>query len=85
MGKSENQSAANTWPNVQSSNLDDWQKSAQKSAPGGDVDKLGWKTPDGIHLKALYTSEDVDGLQYTNSLPGFEPFVSVLYPAPPPA
>ncbi|MFZ4061905.1 MAG: methylmalonyl-CoA mutase [Polynucleobacter sp.] len=75
MGKSENQSAANTWPNVQSSNLDDWQKSAQKSAPGGDVDKLGWKTPDGIHLKALYTSEDVDGLQYTNSLPGFEPFV----------
>ncbi|MBU3594335.1 methylmalonyl-CoA mutase [Polynucleobacter sp. 71A-WALBACH] len=57
------------------SNLDAWKKSAQKSAPNGDVDKLGWKTPDGIHLKALYTAEDIEGLQYTHSLPGFEPFV----------
>ena len=75
MSNSEKKSAANAWPDVQSSNLDDWKKSAQKSAPNGDIDKLAWKTPDGIHLKALYTSEDVDGLQYTNSLPGFEPFV----------
>ncbi|QWE27673.1 methylmalonyl-CoA mutase [Polynucleobacter sp. AP-Ainpum-60-G11] len=57
------------------SNLDAWKKSAQKSAPNGDVDKLGWQTPDGIHLKALYTAEDTEGLQYTHSLPGFEPFV----------
>jgi methylmalonyl-CoA mutase len=55
--------------------LDAWKKSAQKSAPNGDVDKLGWKTPDGIHLKALYTAQDTEGLQYTHSLPGFEPFV----------
>ena len=66
---------SNTWPNVPDSNLDAWKKSAQKSAPNGDVDKLGWKTPDGIHLKALYTAEDIEGLQYTHSLPGFEPFV----------
>ena len=75
MSSIEKKSASNTWPNVPDSSLDAWKKSAQKSAPNGDVDKLGWKTPDGIHLKALYTSEDVDGLQYTNSLPGFEPFV----------
>ncbi|MBU3561431.1 methylmalonyl-CoA mutase [Polynucleobacter hallstattensis] len=55
--------------------LDAWKKSAQKSAPNGDVDKLGWQTPDGIHLKALYTVQDTEGLQYTHSLPGFEPFV----------
>ena len=67
--------SSNAWPEVPDSNLDAWKKSAQKSAPNGDVDKLGWSTPDGIHLKALYTSEDVNGLQYTNSLPGFEPFV----------
>jgi len=67
--------ASNTWPNVPDSNLDAWKKSAQKSAPNGDVDKLGWQTPDGIHLKALYTAEDTEGLQYTHSLPGFEPFV----------
>ena len=78
MSTSEKKSASNssnTWPNVPDSNLDAWKKSAQKSAPNGDVDKLGWQTPDGIHLKALYTAEDIDGLQYTHSLPGFEPFV----------
>ncbi|MDO8713216.1 MAG: methylmalonyl-CoA mutase [Polynucleobacter sp.] len=66
---------SNTWPDVPESTLDAWKKSAQKSAPNGDVDKLGWQTPDGIHLKALYTAEDIEGLQYTHSLPGFEPFV----------
>jgi len=75
MSRSENKSASNTWPNVPDSDLDAWKKSAQKSAPNGDVDKLGWQTPDGIHLKALYTAEDIEGLQYTHSLPGFEPFV----------
>ena len=67
--------SSSTWPNVPDSNLDAWKKSAQKSAPNGDVDRLGWQTPDGIHLKALYTAEDTEGLQYTHSLPGFEPFV----------
>ncbi len=75
MSASEKKSASATWPNVPDSNLDAWKKSAQKSAPNGDVDKLGWQTPDGIHLKALYTAEDIEGLQYTHSLPGFEPFV----------
>ena len=75
MSTSEKKPASNSWPSVPESNLDAWKKSAQKSAPNGDVDKLGWNTPDGIHLKALYTSEDTDDLQYTNSLPGFEPFV----------
>ncbi len=78
MSSNENKSVSNSsqsWPRVPESNVEAWKKSAQKSAPNGDVEKLGWNTPDGIHLKALYTSEDVQGLQYTNSLPGFEPFV----------
>ena len=73
--KKSSSNSSNTWPNVPDSNLDAWKKSAQKSAPNGDVDKLGWQTPDGIHLKALYTAQDTEGLQYTHSLPGFEPFV----------
>lgn len=75
MSSNEKKSASTTWPSVSESNLDDWKKSAQKSAPNGNVDELGWKTPDSIHLKALYTSADTEGLQYANSLPGFEPFV----------
>ena len=75
MSTDKKSSANNSWPSVPESNLEDWKKSAQKSAPDGKVDELGWQTPDGIHLKALYTAADTEALQYTNSLPGFEPFV----------
>ncbi len=55
--------------------LEDWGRAAAKSAPGGDVNALNWNTPDGISVKPLYTAEDVKDLPYTNTLPGFEPFI----------
>jgi methylmalonyl-CoA mutase len=55
--------------------LQDWAKSAAKSAPGGNVDALNWITPDGISVKPLYTAEDTANLAYTNTLPGFEPYL----------
>jgi len=57
------------------SNLEAWQKAAVKSAPGGDVNALNWKTPDGIIVKPLYTAADTNNLPYANTLPGFEPFL----------
>jgi methylmalonyl-CoA mutase len=33
-----------------------WRAAAARSAPGGDVDALGWRTPDGIVVKPLYTA-----------------------------
>ncbi len=57
------------------SNLEAWQKAAIKSAPGGDVSALNWKTPDGIIVKPLYTAADTENLPYVNTLPGFEPFL----------
>jgi methylmalonyl-CoA mutase len=81
MNANDKKSYKNTsaWPEVPESNLDDWKKAAQKSVqqsePKGNVGQLGWQTPDGIYIKALYTAEDIEGLQYTHSLPGFEPFV----------
>jgi methylmalonyl-CoA mutase len=73
---SDNKSSSNnSWPAFPESNLEAWKKAAQKSAPNGDVEKLGWNTPDGIQLKALYTAADTEGLNYINTLPGFEPFV----------
>jgi methylmalonyl-CoA mutase len=68
-------SSGSAWPAVPESNLDDWKTSAQKSAPNGDPEKLGWDTPDGIHIKALYTATDTQGLNYTDTLPGFEPYI----------
>ena len=52
-----------------------WHKAAAKSAPGGDVTALDWHTPDGIVVKPLYTAADLAGLPYTDTLPGFAPFV----------
>jgi methylmalonyl-CoA mutase len=63
------------WPKVEGVKLEDWIKSANKSAPNQDSTKLGWQTPDGIHLKALYTAQDTQDLPYTNTLPGFAPFI----------
>ena len=60
---------------LDSSGLEAWEKAAAKSAPGGDVSALNWKTPEGLVVKSLYTKQDVEGLQYTDTLPGFAPYV----------
>ena len=52
-----------------------WQKAAAKSAPGGDLRALDWRTPDGITVKALYTAEDTKDLPNANTVPGFEPYL----------
>ena len=62
-------------PNFKPSTLDAWNKAATKSAPGGDVAALNWLTPDGITVKPLYTAADLQGLKYTDTLPGFEPYL----------
>jgi len=55
--------------------LEAWAKAATQSAPGGRVEALNWLTPDGITVKPLYTAADTQDLPYTNTLPGFEPYV----------
>src|SRR6266581_4880507 len=62
-------------PPIPPASLEAWAKAAAKSAPGGDVNALSWHTPDGITVKPLYTAEDTAGLENTNTLPGFEPYV----------
>ncbi|MGJ7500143.1 methylmalonyl-CoA mutase [Variovorax sp. ZT5P49] len=62
-------------PSFKPADLDAWAKAAAKSAPGGDVNALNWITPDGIAVKPLYTAADLQGLKYTDTLPGFEPYL----------
>jgi len=62
-------------PEFAQASLADWAKAAAKSAPGGDVHALNWVTPDGLTVKPLYTAQDLQGLPYTDTLPGFEPFI----------
>ena len=62
-------------PEFQTANLDAWARAAAKSAPGGRVEALIWRTPDGIPVKPLYTAEDTRDLPHTDTLPGFEPYL----------
>ncbi|WP_432731329.1 methylmalonyl-CoA mutase [Variovorax sp. W6] len=62
-------------PSFKQADLEAWAKAAAKSAPGGDVSALDWITPDGIAVKPLYTAADLQGLKYTDTLPGFEPYL----------
>src|SRR5690606_29437004 len=55
--------------------LTDWSAAAQKELKGKSPDTLIWKTPEGIDVKPLYTSADLDGLPHLDSLPGFVPFM----------
>ncbi len=55
--------------------LQAWNKAANKAAPGGDINNLNWVTPDGITVKPLYTAEDTQDLPFTNTLPGFAPYI----------
>jgi len=54
---------------------EDWKKLAEKELRGRPLDDLVWDTPEGIRVKPLYTSADVEGLEQCESLPGFDPFM----------
>ena len=53
--------------------LSDWAELAQKDLRAS-PEALTWQTPEGIAVKPLYTSEDLDGAEHLGSLPGFSPF-----------
>ena len=55
--------------------LADWEAAARQSLKGGSLAQLHWVTPEGITVKPLYTAADLQGLRYTDTLPGFEPFI----------
>ncbi|MEZ5497940.1 MAG: methylmalonyl-CoA mutase [Steroidobacteraceae bacterium] len=66
---------ATTPPNYKKTSLRKWRSVARKSSPGKNPDALGWQTPEGLKLKALYTRADLKGLPHADTLPGFEPFL----------
>ncbi|MEU6623868.1 methylmalonyl-CoA mutase [Streptomyces litmocidini] len=56
---------------------DEW-RSAVKKAAGGD--DLLWETPEGIAVKPLYTGQDLEGLDFLDTLPGMAPYLRGPYP-----
>jgi len=59
--------------------LNDWKKRAEIEA-GETINKRTWQTPEAINLKSLYTSADVDGLDFLETLPGLPPYLRGPYP-----
>ena len=54
------------------SDLNAWQTLADKETGGR---KLGWRTPEGILVKPLYTADDLMRLESVDSLPGMFPYL----------
>ncbi|KPL17080.1 MAG: hypothetical protein AMS26_02240 [Bacteroides sp. SM23_62] len=53
-----------------------WEEQIRAVLNEGDYDKrLIWHTPDGYHIKPYYSSEDLDGLDFLDAVPGQFPFI----------
>ena len=58
--------------------LDDWNELANKELKNkvsNGEQNLSWESEEGIQIKALYTKDDLEGLEHLNTMPGFPPFV----------
>ncbi|PIE37641.1 MAG: methylmalonyl-CoA mutase [Gammaproteobacteria bacterium] len=55
--------------------LENWEALATKQMRGKTPEDLTWHTAEGIDVKALYTAEDLEALEYTNTLPGMSPYL----------
>ena len=55
---------------------DEWKAAVKNSSPGlSSLEELSTSTYEGINLKAIYNRNDLDGLAFTNSYPGFPNYV----------
>ncbi len=58
-----------------SSTPDQWKELATTQMKGKSPDELTWETPEGIPVRCLYTAEDLEGLEYANTMPGMSPYI----------
>ena len=52
-----------------------WSDVANKELRGKEAADLAVETPDGLRIKALYTAEDLEGLEHADTTPGLFPFL----------
>jgi methylmalonyl-CoA mutase len=48
---------------------------------GEDQEESTWETPEGIEVDSVYTSEDLDGIDFLQTMPGFAPYLRGPYPS----
>ena len=60
---------------MEKANINEWERIAKESdLKGKDINSLNWTSPEGIVWKTLYTYEDLEKLEYVNTMPGMFPF-----------
>jgi methylmalonyl-CoA mutase len=52
-----------------------WEELVAKELKGRKAEELVWEAPEGLRVKPLYTAEDLEDLESTNTLPGLHPFL----------
>ena len=55
--------------------LADWEVRAKKEKKTDDLSNFKWETAEGISVKPLYTAADTANLEYTDTIPGYAPFI----------
>jgi methylmalonyl-CoA mutase len=55
--------------------LDRWRELAKKELGGKSPEELACVTPDGLRIQPLYTARDLEGLAFSDTLPGLFPFL----------
>lgn len=55
--------------------LSAWGQLVEKQSKGLKPEDFTWHTPEGIPLKTLYTAKDIEGLPFTDTLPGMSPYI----------
>lgn len=59
----------------QDNTFKDWQELATKQMRGKSLESLEWQTPEGIKVKPLYSTADLEELECIGTLPGLPPYV----------
>ena len=57
------------------SNLENWKKNALNELKKTEIESFVVETPEGIVIKPLYTSSDVNGIDHLDTIPGEAPFL----------
>lgn len=58
---------------------EEWKKRAKAELKGKNLEDLVWQTPEGIPIKPLYISQDVENMAELSTFPGFYPYLRGPY------
>ena len=57
------------------SDFREWEEKVCSELKASNLSGFNWQTPEGIELKALYSTSDLEKLEWVDSLPGLFPFI----------